>query len=158
MYWRVPSLGKHWAAVKGGPNKAAFRKLIRAGEAFGCLAWCGDEPVGWCGVGPRAHYQYLQRSRTIPAPAIDDTWVVSCFFIARYWRGRGVAARLLESAAAYAASQGAAALEGFPTVPKTRETRIPPAFAHTGVPRLFESAGFERIEDIGARQVWRRVL
>lgn len=155
MLWRVPSLGRYWERVKGEPNKAAFQELVKTGKALGCLAWTGDEPVGWCGMGPRHHFQYLARSRSVPSPDIDNVWVVSCFFITRSWRGRGVARQLLTAALDFARSAGAAALEGYPTVPKSSAAPIPPAFAHTGVPRMFEAAGFERVRDIGARQVWR---
>lgn len=155
MYWRVPSLGRYWAAAKGEPNRAAFRKLVETRQALGCLARYRGEPVGWCSVGPAGHFPYLQRSRTIPAPEADNTWVVTCFFVARAWRGKGVAQRLLTAALAYARSAGATAVEGYPTVPKSAATPVPPAFAHTGVPRLFETCGFERVRDIGARQVWR---
>lgn len=156
MLWRVPSLGRHWDTVKGERNRKSFRNLVEKGQAFGCLAWVGDEPVGWCAVGPREHYPYLQRSRTIPVPAVADTWCVSCFFVARAWRARGIAGRLLNAALDYAELSGAAALEGYPTVPKNVTNPVPAAFAHTGVPRLFEAAGFEWICDTGARQVWRR--
>ena len=155
MLWRVPSLGRYWEAAKGERNRASFRKLVETGQTPGCLAWNDDEPVGWCGVGPREHYPYLQRSRTIPDPALDNVWCVSCFFIARPWRDKGIAGHLLAAALAYSRSAGAAALEGYPTVPKNAEKPIPPAFAHTGVPRIFESAGFQSVRDIGARQVWR---
>ncbi|VUX54914.1 N-acetyltransferase GCN5 [uncultured Woeseiaceae bacterium] len=155
MLWRVPSLGRYWESAKGKRNKASFRKFVETGAALGCLAWIDDEPVGWCGVGPRQHYPYLQRSRTIPAPGIDNVWCVSCFFIPRCWRGKGIAGHLLTTALAYSRSAGAASLEGYPTVPKSATKLIPPAFAHTGVPQLFESAGFKWVHDIGARQVWR---
>lgn len=156
MLWRVPSLGKHWDTVKGEPNRKSFRTLARSGQALGCLAFIDEEPVGWCGVGPREHYLYLQRSWTIPKPGICKAWCVSCFFVARHWRGKGVAGRLLNAAVDYASSEGAAAIEGYPSVPKSDTNPIPPAFAHTGVPRLFASAGFRKVRDIGARQVWRR--
>lgn len=155
MLWRVPSMGAHWATVKGKKNKAAFRKLVQSGQALGCLAWSNDEPIGWCSVGPREHYPYLQRSRSIPDPGISDVWCVTCFYIPAPWRGRGVARQLLNTALDYSRSAGAAALEGYPTVPGSATRPVPPAFAHTGLPRLFEAVGFDRVCDIGARQLWR---
>jgi GNAT superfamily N-acetyltransferase len=156
MFWRVPSLGQYWQTAKGDQNRRSLQKLVETGRALGCLAWAGDEPVGWCGVGPRDQYSYLERSRTIPAPDIDNAWCVSCFFVARTWRGKGIARHLLATSLAYARSAGAGALEGYPAVPKSAAIPLPPAFAHTGVPQLFASAGFEQVCDIGARQVWRR--
>lgn len=47
MLWQVPSLGRHWEAVKGEPNRNAFRKLVRTGEALGCLAFVDAQPVGY---------------------------------------------------------------------------------------------------------------
>jgi GNAT superfamily N-acetyltransferase len=83
---------------------------------------------------------------------------VVCFFIPVAHRGRGVAAQLLKAAVELARDRGAPALEGYPvrTVPGERYAAT---FAHIGVPRLFEQAGFRDITPEGqARPVYRRTF
>lgn len=155
MYWRVPSTGKYWDEHKGAENKKALRRLVQAGDARGLLAFAGNEAAGWCSVGPREDFAYLKRARKIgPAPG-PSTWSVTCFYIPRPWRNEGIARQLLIAAVGYARSEGARYLEGYPVKPYSGGRRIPDAFAHTGLSRLFERAGFTAAADAGSRTVYR---
>ncbi|MEW6744718.1 MAG: GNAT family N-acetyltransferase [Planctomycetota bacterium] len=160
MYWRLERGGKLWEERKGAPNKGAFKKLITAGAVHACLAFAGEEPVGWCCAGPRSDFPRLERSRVLRTDADEHTWSVVCFFIPARWRGRGVATALLEQAVKLAKKRGAHALEGYPVrSTKAPGSRIPAAFAWTGVPSLFEKAGFEDVTPAaGTRPIYRREL
>ena len=159
MFWRVPSTGKAWQTLKGKPNERAFRKLIEQGKATGLLAFQGDGPVGWCSVGPRTDFAYLSRARKIPPAPDDKTWSVTCFFIDRGARRSGVASALLEAAVGYARARKASWLEGYPVViPADGGGKAPDTFSWTGVPPLFEKAGFKKAADAGSRRIYRRRL
>lgn len=158
MYWRVPSTGQYWAEHKGASNRRSFRKLVESGRAAGILAFEGKEPVGWCSLGPRADFAYFARARKMPPPPDGDCWSVTCFFVRAGYRRHGLAGQLLGAAVARARRHGASVLEGYPSVPKTPGTKIPDAFAHTGVPKLFEAAGFELAAKAGSRDVYRLAL
>lgn len=156
MAWRVPG-GKAWEAAQGAPNKRAFRALVRSGRARGCLAFAGEEPVGWCSVGPKADFLKLSTSRVLATPRREGTWAVTCFYVPARWRGRGVASALLAAAVDQARRAGARALEGYPAKPASTRAAMPAAFAWTGVPALFEAAGFRRADDApGARPIYLR--
>jgi hypothetical protein len=60
-------------------------------------------------------------------------------------RGRGVSLPLLEGAVAYAASQGAPAVEGYPV--DNRGQKVDMTMAYVGTRRLFERAGFSKVAD-----------
>jgi GNAT superfamily N-acetyltransferase len=142
MHWRVAQGGRTWTACKGEPNRRAFMKLLKAGDAQGALAFAGDLPVGWCAFGPREEFQRLQRTRVlayVPAPA---TWSVNCFYIATGWRKRGVATALLTTAIETAFARGATVLEAYPT-PQRAGENLAAAFAWTGTRALFDKAGFK---------------
>lgn len=114
------------------------------GEPVGPGEAASAEPIGWCSVAPRADFAGLASRRALATDWDECTWSVTCFFIARDWRGRGVASKLLEEAIALAHARGASRIEGYPApLPKSGEA-LPSAFAWTGVPKLFEQAGFER--------------
>ncbi len=150
MWWRVPQGGKLWEEAKGRKNRDRFRRLIQAGKVHGVLAFHGDEPVGWCCFGPRTDFPRIERVKALRRDVDDGVWSVVCFFIPARWRGKGVATRLLEAATREAFALGAKALEGYPVVPKNEDKPVPAVFAWTGVPALFERAGYEELARPGA--------
>ena len=142
MWWRVPMGGKTWEAAKGEPNRAAFKALVESGRASGVLALAGDAPVGWCAAGPRREFPRIERSKALGRIWSDATWSLNCLYVPPRWRGRGVATALVASAVRLARARGASEIEAYPQAVKPGE-RQPGAFVWTGVPSLFESAGFE---------------
>jgi len=142
MTWR---LGRgEFEKRRGESNRRAFQRIVRNGDEPGVLAYDGDEPIGWCAVQPREVYTVLVRSRTL-AP-VDDrpVWSVTCFFIKREFRRRGVSVQLLKAAAKHAKSRGAKIVEGYPVEPRTGT--MPDAFAWTGLSETFRRAGFKEVE------------
>jgi GNAT superfamily N-acetyltransferase len=143
--WR----GTRKADGLGDDNRARLEAQVRAGPfAPGVIAYLGDEPVGWCGLGPRAAMPRLVGSRTIPA--VDDTpaWSIGCFVVRPGFRRRGVARALLRGAVAYARSQGAPVVEAYPIDPAG--ARVSGAFGFVGFLSTFEAAGFRRVLLTGA--------
>lgn len=140
----------------GDNNRRALQRLVRANERPGLLAYAGDEAVGWIALAPRADYPRLEKSRVL-APVDDQpVWSVTCFFIRRDWRGRGLATRLLKEAAKFAAANGARILEGYPT---DASKRAPDAFVWTGIASTFERAGFSEVARRSAsRPIMRKAL
>ncbi len=141
MLWRLTN--KQFTAQKGEGNRAAMQQLVAGGTVPGILAFDGSEPVGWCALAPRTDYPALARSRVMKPVDDQPCWSVSCLFIRRDYRKKGVATFLLKAAAKHARNQGAQILEGYPVEP--REKDIPPAFAWTGIPKAFEMAGFSEV-------------
>jgi GNAT superfamily N-acetyltransferase len=141
MYWRRSR--KAWTEGKGAGNRRALRRLILDGQEPGVLAYDDGEPIGWCAVAPRDQYPALARSRVLEPVDDRPVWSVSCLFVARPYRRKGVSSRLLEAAAAHAARRGATIVEGYPTEPAT--DRAPDAFLWTGIPGAFERAGFHEV-------------
>lgn len=141
MYWKLPSK-QHKAQSAGGgaANKAAMRARVDAGEVPGLLAYAGDEAVGWVAVEPRCAYPRLAGSRILSPVDARPVWSVSCFFVRRDWRGRGLTQRLLQAAVDFASRQGADCVEGYPV---DRDTRTGDAFVYTGLASTFRKAGFE---------------
>ena len=142
MLWRLTR--KQFESQKGEGNKLALKAIIDSGEVPGILAFDGARAVGWCAIAPRHTYPALARSRILKPVDDRDCWSVSCFFIDKAYRKKGLSIDLLTAAIAYARSQGAALVEGYPVEPKS-DKDIPPAFAWTGVPKTFLAAGFKEV-------------
>src|SRR6267378_1367475 len=112
MWWRLPAA--QWRDQKGEGNRKAIRKLVNAGATPGLLAYADGQAVAWCAVAPREEYPRFATSRVL-APLDDQpVWSVTCFFVARAWRRRGITRQLLEAAAQFARRHGARILEGCP--------------------------------------------
>jgi GNAT superfamily N-acetyltransferase len=126
---------------RGPGNKRSLAALVRGDRPAGLLAYAGREPVGWLAVAPRSDYSALERSRLFKP--IDDlpVWSVTCFFVARPWRRRGVAVAMLLAAADWARKRRAKALEGYPVVPKS--AKAPDVYLYQGTVSTFQRAGFE---------------
>jgi len=83
----------------------------------------------------------MQRIKSLQTAWGERTWSITCFFVRSGWRGRGVATALLEKAVAIARRRGAHMLEGYPDAPWSK-TKVPAAFAWTGIAALFQKCGF----------------
>jgi len=115
MWWRLSRAQFRKGA--GAGNRRAFKRIVERGDAPGIIAYRGAEPVGWCAVAPKSDYAALARSRTkrIGDASTDPrTWAVTCFFIPRRHRGKGLSRALLKAAVAFARKRGATAVEGYP--------------------------------------------
>ena len=145
MWPRVPKGGQTWREACGVTNRNRFRRLVRAGKVHGVLAFARDEPVGWCSFGPRSTFPRLERVRALQREWSEGTWSVVCFYIPSRWRGRGVATKLLDAATRRAFALGAREIEGYPVVPTQTMAPVPAVFAWTGVPKLFQSAGYREL-------------
>lgn len=142
MLWRLPR--RQFEQQKGQANKQAMEAIVNSGEIPGILAYHESRAVGWCAVAPRTSYSALARSRILKPVDDRPCWSIACLFIERSCRKKGVATQLLPAAVAYARSQGATMLEGYPVEPQS-ERDVPAAFAWTGIPKAFLRAGFKEV-------------
>ena len=140
MAWRRSA--KEYAAGKDAGNRAALRRIVRRGDEPGVLAYADGEPVGWCAVAPRAVYRRLEGSRVLAPVDERPVWSISCLFVARPWRRKGVSVALIEAAVAHARSRGARIVEAYPVDPVERQAD---AFVWTGIASAFERAGFREV-------------
>lgn len=141
MAWRL--VPKAFGAGKGEGNRRAFETVVKDGPPPGVLAYAGHEPVGWCAVAPRSAYPRLANSRVLAPVDEEPVWSVSCLFVTRAHRRKGLCAELLRAAAALGKSQGAGIVEGYPV--DTRGKNQPAVFVWTGLPSAFLKAGFEEV-------------
>lgn len=141
LYWRLPR--GQWSAGKGAKNKNAFKKIVTANEKPGVLAYAGREPIAWCAVAPRDKFLSLARSRVLKPVDDQAVWSITCLFVKKPWRRRGVSVALLRAAVEFATNEGARIVEGYPTTPTMEKT--PDPFVFMGLPSAFKAAGFKEV-------------
>jgi GNAT superfamily N-acetyltransferase len=127
---------------KGATNRRAFRAVVVAGPPPGVLGYVGGSPVGWCAVAPREAYPRLERSRVMARVDERPVWSVTCFFVARGFRRRGLSLPLLRAAVALARRHGARVVEGYPN---ELPARTADPFVWMGLAATFRAAGFEEV-------------
>src|SRR5262249_23503319 len=95
MYWRI---GNDYRKRARGNNKAAFREIVKRGPPPGLLAFDGDVAVGWCQLTPRSALPWLDRVWRLKR--VDDVpvWSLSCFYVRKGYRKRGVTSALIRAA------------------------------------------------------------
>jgi GNAT superfamily N-acetyltransferase len=157
MWWRLSRA--EFKKGAGAGNRRAFKRIVDRGGEPGILAYAAGEPVGWCAVAPKADCVSLDRSRTKrtgDAPTDPKTWAVTCFFIPRENRGRGLSEALLKAAVDHARRRGAREIEGYPIDAKKKEMDFT---SFMGTEPVFRRCGFaEAARPAPNRPIMRRGL
>lgn len=141
MFWRLPR--KQFEASKGAKNRQMLKRIVTKGRPPGVLAYLGDEVVGWCAVAPRAEYVALETSRILKPVDDSPVWSISCLFVKKRFRRKGISAKLLRAAVKFASEHGATMVEGYPTEPAS--SAMPDPFLWHGIASSFIAAGFKEV-------------
>ncbi len=141
MWWRLTR--SEFEKGQGEGNRQAMKALVDSGIIPGLIAYCNNEPCGWCSVAPREHFSSLKRSRVLKRIDEKNVWSIVCFFIQRKYRGQGLAEKLIQGAIEYVKSQGGHIIEAYPT--PSRETKLPPVLSFMGIQKILERIGFKEV-------------
>jgi GNAT superfamily N-acetyltransferase len=121
---------------------------VREGRAHAALVYDDTTCVGWCQFGSPDELPRIKNKRAyLETPADPPDWRITCFFVDKAYRGRGVAARALEGALLQIARLGGGTVESYPELVEARS--VAGAFLHNGTVPMFERSGFERTRPIG---------
>ena len=139
MYWRIGSKYRKRTREK---NRRALRQIVNHGPPPGLLAFDGDRAVGWCQCTPREDLRWLERAHFFER--VDDVpvWALSCFYVRRGYRRKGVMSALVAAALKAAKRANAPALEAYPV-----DTAQPDSTGNvfTGTMVTFKRAGFKAV-------------
>jgi GNAT superfamily N-acetyltransferase len=151
MYWRI---GSAYRRTPREENKKAFREAVEHGPPPGLLAFDGDLPVGWCQLTPRAALPWLDRVWRIKPVDALPVWSLSCLYVRKGHRKRGITSALIREALKIAKRAKAPALEAYPF-----DAALSPSSTGTGYASTFARAGFRVVaRHIPARPIMRHDL
>lgn len=154
-WWRLRR--SDWNRGKGERNKERMRRIVEDGPPPGLIVYSSRTPIGWIAIGPRETYAALANSRVLKQVDERPVWSVTCFFVRKDHRRRGVTRALLEAAVQFAGKHGATIVEGYPVVPKKKD--VPAVFAFTGLESAFRATGFsEAARRSPTRPIMRREI
>jgi GNAT superfamily N-acetyltransferase len=140
MYWKLR--GKEYDEARGYETRQMHKSIVDSGVVTGLLAYLHGEVVGWVAVEPRSAYEKLAHSRTLKPVDDQPVWSVTCFFVAKQYRRRGITVELLKAAVEHVRSQGGKIVEGYPV---DAQKTMPAPFIYTGTASAFEQAGFKEV-------------
>jgi ribosomal protein S18 acetylase RimI-like enzyme len=129
-------------------NRSEKECRVREGRAHAALVYDGPTCVGWCQFGPTDELPRVKHRRAY----LDDLgappdWRITCFFVDRAYRRRGVAATALEGALLEIGRLGGGTVESYPEDVDDRS--VSASFLYNGTVALFEGHGFERTRRLG---------
>lgn len=154
MFWKLR--GKAYDESRGSATRQMHKSLVDAGAVTGLLAYLDGEVVGWVAVEPRGAYEKLAHSRALKPVDDEPVWSVTCFFVAKQYRRKGITVGLLKAAVEHVRSQGGKIVEGYPVDVKD-EAAAP--FIFTGTASAFQKAGFkEAARNTPTRPIFRFVI
>lgn len=144
--------------LRGGPaarhrevNRRDKAKLVREGRSHAILVYDGDTPVGWCQYGPREELPRVDAGRgyrKVGPPMSDEKlWRITCFFVDRAYRGKGVAKFALKAALESIRKQGGGVVEAYPVV--SQKMAAVPEWRWFGTPGMFRKEGFRDVAPLG---------
>lgn len=129
-------------------NRVEKEALVRTGRAHAALVYDGDVCVGWCQFGstdelPRIKHQKAYRAGLTALP----DWRITCFFVDKAARGKGVARAALAGALQEISGLGGGSVEAYPEAVTGR--KVSASFLWGATVEMFEAAGFARERPLG---------
>jgi GNAT superfamily N-acetyltransferase len=127
---------------------------VKRGPPPGLLAFDGDMAVGWCQLTPRDALPWLDRAWRLKR--VDDVpvWSLSCFYVRKGYRRRGITSALIAAALKAGKRAKAPALEAYPL-----DADMTPSASGTSYVSTFARAGFKTVASrVPARPIVRHDL
>lgn len=139
-------------------NKKDKETLVRQGRSHAILVYDGKTPVGWCQYGSKDELPRIDAGRNyrkIGSPeGAEKLWRITCFFVDKDYRGKGIAKMALKTALESIKKQGGGIVEAYPVVSK--KMAAVPEWRWFGTPSMFRREGFRTVAPLGTSGVLMR--
>lgn len=123
-------------------TRALKHRLVDEGRAHAALVFDGEVAVGWCQYGTPEELPNIYHRKEYEAglERLPD-YRLTCFFVDRRYRRKGVSAVALRGALDLIARAGGGVVEAYPQDTQGKKTSA--SFLYNGTRSLFEQAGFD---------------
>jgi hypothetical protein len=139
----------HSAPKPGEPPRTADatrdlkRRLVESGDAHAALVFEGETAVGWAQYGSPAELPGISHRKDVEAAGGSPDWRITCVFVDRRHRHRGIALTAVEGALELIAQAGGGAVETYPQ--DTPGKTVSASFLYNATRGTFEQAGFSYV-------------
>jgi len=137
-------------------NQSLKRRLVDEGRAHAALVYDGDEAVAWCEYGsPQELPNIYHRKQYDEELDVLPDYRITCIFVDKRYRRRGLSAVVLQGALDLIAAAGGGVVEGYPHDTGAERKSV----LYNGTRTLFAGAGFEFVRSKGTGNcVMRRIV
>jgi GNAT superfamily N-acetyltransferase len=138
----------HSEGVGTGKAQSLKERRVREGRAHAALVYDGSTCVGWCQFGPTDELPRIKHRRAYTEGFTNlPDWRITCFFVDRDYRRKGVAAAALSGALREIARLGGGAVESYPEDVKGRA--VSGSFLYNATVSMFQQQGFRPVRRLG---------
>jgi GNAT superfamily N-acetyltransferase len=141
MVWRMAPAERK--LLNNSERKSSLKQRVDTATPIGIVGYLDQEPVAWCSIAPRPTFRGLGG---IEDSTEENIWSLTCFFVKRHQRGKGITRQLISAAVAHATQKGASIVEAYPVDPGS------PSYRFMGYVESFKAAGFEEVGRAGSRR------
>ncbi len=139
-------------------NQKEKKALVRKGRSHAILVYDGDNPVGWCQYGIRDELPRIDAGKNYrkiaPLGTTEKLWRITCFFVDKEHRGKGVSKLALKTALDSIKKQGGGVVEAYPVV--SEKMAAVAEWRWFGTPNMFRREGFRKVAALGTSGVLMR--
>jgi GNAT superfamily N-acetyltransferase len=129
-------------------NKANKKQRVKEGRAHAALVYDGAKAVGWCQFGPTDELPRIKHKKEYASGITKlPDWRITCFFVDKDYKRRGVAETALKGAVEAIARLGGGMVESYPE--DVRGRRTSGSFLYNATLSTFERQGFKRERRLG---------
>lgn len=131
-----------------GQNRTEKERRVRDGRTHAALVFDGADCVGWCQFGPTGELPRIKHGKAYAAGLSQlPDWRITCFYVHKGHRKRGVADAALGGALDEIARLGGGTVESYPE--DAADRKVSSSFLHNATTSLFERHGFTRTRPLG---------
>jgi GNAT superfamily N-acetyltransferase len=133
---------------RGAHRREAKEQRVRQGTAHAALVYDAATCVGWCQFGAPEELPRIKHLRIYSeGMAAPPQWRITCFFVDKAYRGRGVSSAALAGTLEEIARLGGGTIESYPE--DVADRKVSASFLYNSRLSMFERQGFERIRRLG---------
>jgi ribosomal protein S18 acetylase RimI-like enzyme len=135
-------------------NRALKQRLVGEERAHAALVFDNDEVVAWCQYGSPVELPNIYHRKEYEA-LLDQVpdYRVTCIFVDKRYRRRGLVAVALRGALDLIAQAGGGVVEGYPHETDGKKVSV----LYNGTRAIFERAGFTYIRPKGTKNCLMRI-
>lgn len=137
---------------RDGLRRDRKERRVGDGTTHASLVLDGPRCIGWCQFGSPEELPRIKRKRAYEIVVNNrPDWRITCFFVDKDYRNRGVSALALAGALKLIAAKGGGTVESYPADADGRS--VSASFLYNSRLTMFERQGFERVARLG-RNHW----